>query len=548
MKKIYFIAMAAFFSVIANAQPFTVLKDIYPGLPDGIYNGGPHKFTKMNGVFYFVADDGLNGFELWKSDGTAGGTVLIKDISPGPSPYGSYPSEITVVGNTLYFQAVTDEFGFELWKSDGTAAGTVIVKDINVGGSSGASGLTAIGNILYFSADDGIHGRELWKTNGTAAGTVMVRDAIPGPAGSSPSLMTRVGNLLFFTAWTPGVGRELWKSNGTSLGTVLVKDITPGPGDTEIRELVDGGWLLFVASPPGEVVTLMRSDGTEGGTIVMQPGLDGVNGLLKVGSHVVFAAWGGELWKTNGTSAGTELIKDIHPDPSVIKRILSITKVNNTVFFSGDDGVHGHELWFSDGTYSGTYMVKDIYPGPTPSSPDARQMYAVDNTLLFSADDGTLGRELWRSDGTCGGTMIVQDIYPGPVGSDPHEIIRVNDKIFVSAMDMFAGFEVFTGKLKKNPYAKSAEEFTEIVSEKPTVGLYPNPVHENATLAVNATQKGKLVCNIIDQQGRIVHTRSIAVNEGHNIISMEMRSFSSGVYTAVLSGSGVNSQIRFIKQ
>jgi hypothetical protein len=143
---------------------------------------------------------------------------------------------------------------------------------------------------------------------------------------------------------------------------------------------------------------------------------------------------------------------------------------------------------------------------------------------------------------------MVEDIYPGPVGSDPHEIIKVGDKIFVDAMNMFAGTEIHTTKLKKNPYSRFAEELTDIVSVKPTAGLYPNPVRDNATLAVNATQKGKLVYTIIDQQGRTVQTKSIAVNEGNNILSIEARSFTSGVYTVVLNGSGVNSQIRFIKQ
>ena len=100
------------------------------------------------------ADDGTNGDELWKSDGTVNGTVMVKDIYNGS--YGSNAYELTVVGNTLYFSASDGTYGSELWKSDGTANGTMMVKDINIGsGPSICQFFTAVGNTLYFQADDG---------------------------------------------------------------------------------------------------------------------------------------------------------------------------------------------------------------------------------------------------------------------------------------------------------------------------------------------------------------------------------------------------------
>jgi ELWxxDGT repeat protein len=85
----------------------------------------------VGSTLFFTASDGVNGNELWKSDGTAAGTVLVKDIFPGLS--GPSPSSLTAVGNTLFFTANDGVNGNELWKSDGTAAGTVLVKDINPG-------------------------------------------------------------------------------------------------------------------------------------------------------------------------------------------------------------------------------------------------------------------------------------------------------------------------------------------------------------------------------------------------------------------------------
>ena len=101
-----------------------LVKDIYAGA-----NGSnPNNLTNVNSVLFFTASDGTNGTELWKSDGTAAGTVMVKDIYAGVN--NSNPSNLTNVNGVLYFAAVTAANGQELWKSDGTAAGTVLVKDI----------------------------------------------------------------------------------------------------------------------------------------------------------------------------------------------------------------------------------------------------------------------------------------------------------------------------------------------------------------------------------------------------------------------------------
>ncbi|HET9221025.1 MAG TPA: ELWxxDGT repeat protein, partial [Roseiflexaceae bacterium] len=168
--------------------------------------------TNVNGTLFFVADDGKHGHELWTSDGTAASTLMVKDIIPaGWCSYPYYPmSWLMAVGNALFFVANDSVHDRELWTSDGTAAGTMMVKDINPNGSSDPDDLRAVGDILYFSADDGIYGREFWTSDGTEAGTALFLDMYTGATGSGPRYFTAVGTSVFFSAQTAALGTELW--------------------------------------------------------------------------------------------------------------------------------------------------------------------------------------------------------------------------------------------------------------------------------------------------------------------------------------------------
>jgi ELWxxDGT repeat protein len=181
-------------------------------------------------MLFFTADDGRNGWALWKSDGTDAGTILVKDIFSGQSdPYGETgPTNLTNVNGMVFFSAVDESSGRELWRSDGTAAGTIRVKDILPGaGYSYPDSLTNVGGTLFFAADDGVHGYELWKRDGTEAGTVLVQDLLPGADGSGPYALKVARDKLFFSAESSFCGRELWVAPLRALGVDIHEVFLP---------------------------------------------------------------------------------------------------------------------------------------------------------------------------------------------------------------------------------------------------------------------------------------------------------------------------------
>ena len=141
---------------------------------------------------------------------------MIVDLFHGRT--GSEPLELTAVGSTVFFSAAAPQIthgrrstniGRELWKTDGTAAGTSLVKDIWSGfGSSAPSKFVALNNVVFFTASTSDSGNELWRTDGTSNGTMLVKDITPGFAGSLfGHIRTYQGRLYF------NVNAQFWKSD-----------------------------------------------------------------------------------------------------------------------------------------------------------------------------------------------------------------------------------------------------------------------------------------------------------------------------------------------
>ncbi len=428
------------------AQPVLV-KDVNKTDPSVSSDGsssdglGQSNLTSANGLLYFWVDDAVHGNEIWRSNGTAAGTYLLKDIFPGKG--GSAAEGFTGVNGVVYFVADNGVQGRELWKTDGTPAGTMLVKDIYPGAGSGLpGGFVNLNGVLYFGADDGVHGRELWKSDGTAAGTVLVKDIYPGTEGAVGSLANRNGTLLF--AADDGVhGRELWKSNGTAAGTTLVKDIRPGTTGSQISGLTTAGAAVFFAANDGANGTeLWKSDGTAAGTVLVKDIEAGhyygpEDGfvfdssplhLVNFNGTVYFSAFRGdqgrELWKSNGTAAGTVLVKDFNPEGfsdtyreygEWIPYFIGfssfpnfITPVNGAVYLGAERDLTGDYagwrrksgFWKSDGTEAGTTLIKE--------TPRVSGVAGLGNVVYFTAGGKSGYTDLWKSDGTEAGTVLVK--------------------------------------------------------------------------------------------------------------------------------------------
>ena len=418
-----------------------LIKDINTRIKN---NSNIRNLAAAGNTLFFTAYDQAHGNELWKSDGTAAGTAMVKDILPGSDSSYHDPDYLTYWNGSVYFEAYGPN-GWSLWKSGGTAATTVEVSaDVD------PERFVSFNGSLYFSGySDG-----LWKTDGTTAGTVAVSSGI----GTLDNMVVAGAGRLYFTN-----GNDLWTSDGTTAGTILLQvDIYPTQLTTANGTLYFNGW----DSVNG--YRLWTSDGTVGGTVVLpyaatpdnltevnntlfftaDDPIDGqslvklVSGaptVVKSGIYptnlfnlngVLFFRNSGDLWKSDGTLAGTVLVKsEVYPD--------RFTNVNGTLYFEGWDTVHGYELWKSNGTNAGTVMVKDIALGTADSHPDL--MTDVNGTLFFTATEPATGTQLWKSNGTDAGTLLVKNISPGSQDSNPQFSLDVNGTLYFAADDYDTG-------------------------------------------------------------------------------------------------------------
>ena len=309
-----------------SARPLRQI-DPNPANPGSLYTGPTqNQFLEFAGRAWFPANDGSQGNELWATDGTTAGTVLVGDLEPGPGS--SDPHGFVVGGRRMWFRATTSTHGAEIWSSDGTASGTSLFVDL-VPGATGSEpeDLVYAAGLLYCRARDASGVLRMFSID-TATGVVQIasRIAFDPPAGSEWQNAAALGRELVFLADAPGGTVELWATSGTASSARRLLDLGDVRRFAQRRGFVEHqGALYFVAESDQYGVELHRTDGTPLGTarvLDLNPGPDhgAARVLTSFGGHVYFAgddgARGEELYRTDGTEAGTELVADLAADPS----------------------------------------------------------------------------------------------------------------------------------------------------------------------------------------------------------------------------------------
>ncbi|MEQ9376133.1 MAG: T9SS type A sorting domain-containing protein [Imperialibacter sp.] len=436
---------------VAQPQPVQLLLENHPTA-----NGGGSNFVELDGLGYYLAyKNGSN--TLFKTDGTTGGTEEV--IFDNPTGSAGNVNGLLPFGSKLlvfnYYFSPTDDHSIYTEPAifDPMDQSLTILKDINLVNNQGSNSypICEFNEQALFLANDGVNGNELWITDGTEGGTSLLKDTNEGASGITNFFHMQVGSDLFIIIDT----KEVWKTDGTAAGTILVKDFTGiGSIQFDAGEAISlNGKLYFrVFNATSGKATLWETNGTEPGTvqsteeefssfhirsidsdlfIIGNWYTSGFNysGILKENplsdaaemiwsidndyvaqvmptiSGIIYFSLDDDLWKTDGTLSGTELVKTV--DGNIRGTIGGYEMPNGEIIFFASDVEHGYEIWKTDGTEGGTAVLKDIYPGIVSSYPLFPITY--NDEIFFTASDGKHGTELWKTNGTESGTTLLFD-------------------------------------------------------------------------------------------------------------------------------------------
>lgn len=482
-------------------------------------NSVPQDIVVYNNKLFFSADDGTNGRELWSSDGTEAGTVMVKDILTGG---GSAPRYLKVINGKLYFMALEtlSPQRLALYVSDGTASGTIKLTTL----STNTSGITStvyyegLNGFVYFKNDLNNTGFELWRTDGTVAGTALFKDLYTGTGGSTPDHFYTVGNRMYFNANDGLNGKELWMTDGTIDGTIMLS-----PGNVE--STVNGP--RFMTNFNNKVYyeydgELWATDGTTSGTGLFKqihPSFKSdPSNFVIYGSRLYFSAkrngLANELFFTNGTVAGTlpVLANMDGYNCNYIHNVLGM------LLYGGKSDVHGNELWSSLGNDGDTRELKNINLGSSGAADGivgTLEIVEANGLAYFSAVDNGVVNELWRTDGTELGTYKMQYVNAINNDGEPTEITNFSNTVY------FAAKYLTTGGLYK--IGTGTESLNEL--NKVQISVFPNPAQRE--IRFSGLESGQnYTCQIYDLSGMLVHQSEL--KDGLN--SSLMMDLDKGVY------------------
>jgi len=363
-----------------------IVKDLYTGSASA-FKG---KTTERNGARFtpvgdrtFFAAYGKWGLDLWVTDGSSAGTVKLTNSNVRPESLVAFDGE-------LYFAGHSKAKGMELWKSDGTVAGTAQVADILPGKrSSLPDDLTVVGDSLYFSASAVLNARSIFRfdANGLSAG-VEFDTPDDGYRILGPSTA-------FDGKFVYQLGTQLWESDGTPEGTQLILASVQMYSGSTLTEFDGQLYFLRYVNGYGQLVKIVDS---------------AIVALTAATSNVRnFEIHGGKLWfGENDANIHTSLSSISSADSAPLTvtadlpRDLSFFTLhgaygNGLLYFAIRD-----QLWSSDGTTVGTNLIRDL--GLSKDRAMYLEIAATDSTVVVGALDLAKKNSFWISDGTTAGT------------------------------------------------------------------------------------------------------------------------------------------------
>ena len=424
--------IAALVTLFALALPAAASADrlVDPGSPvfksvdrETINTFGPD-LVAFAGYVYFAANDNLNGNELWRTNGTS--TELVANINPGASGASSNPHSFYIAGSRLYFNANPGDSTAGVFYIDASAPTTVQrakAQRVTSGTENASATLVGVVNdIAILSRLQGETGNSnyavyaLGDTGDTFQKISTGNDDIN--ANNVFTASATVGGWMYYTRSntnvSPGVGAEPWRTDGET--TELVKDIYPNDAPTSYPGSNPGSWVatsdrvyfladdgvhgreLWVSNPADKDDTHIVHEhhaGLSPATYFDDPGAVANGNILYYTPNDPDT--GNEVWRTDGTDAGTRVVQDITPGTG------AQSGPDPFPFKAGVGMLRGSDIYYSDGTDAGTIKVGEAAgDGIGPNTPVVRGEQAY-----FVAGFSPFGQAVWRTDGTPGGTNAI---------------------------------------------------------------------------------------------------------------------------------------------
>ncbi|MDX1409783.1 MAG: hypothetical protein R3330_16655, partial [Saprospiraceae bacterium] len=370
--------------------------------------------------------------ELWKTNGTAAGTVKIVDDSG--SGFGVYTNYMAEMNGKIYYPGIDDAGDVELWVTDGTADGTKRVKDIDTAGSSFPRDMVASEGKLYVNVFTNAAGRELLVTDGSEAGTELF-NLDPLGASTNPDSLTPVDGGLFFYDQNDG---EVYFTDGTQAGTRIVAEenqaIASGSLTKYPQLIMDDDWLGY----KGKLLFTGRFNSADNETRLYELDRNGAieelaladGTRLDITENVVTS--NGKVYFVANSSAGLHIFEY---DGSALTNLT--TSEASRPYQNRLVGTSLGVFMYVEMAGLPPYLLRvDNTNGPAGVGPalrgsgdysfaDVENMVEVNGTVFFRAyTEGTggsdFGIELWKTDGSQQGTDLVKDINDTMAGADSY--------------------------------------------------------------------------------------------------------------------------------